>query len=204
MRICVLAAIGLATLAAAPAADAKKRPCKSRGSSTVVASDRARVFATHRDSDIDGEYYACLYGRKRDKRLAVWRSSAGGSRDGVAFQLFPSPRTHQLVAFAQIDCGFYDCGYIAKTIDLDTGKRKRLASGPGLRSLRPAATGSLALIDDTSYPWEAGPSYRVRKVESRGTTVLDEGPDIDPASLAVAGSWVYWRRGSVTHTATIE
>ena len=35
---------------------------------------------------------------------------------------------------------------------------------------------------------------RVYLLDARGTTLADSGPQIDPASLAGAGSTVYWRR----------
>ena len=201
--IIAVTAVGmLLALATAPGAEAKKRPCKSRGQGTIVANEFARVFIANRADD-DGEYYACKYGQKRDVRLAVTVIDTAG-RGGDFFQLSEPYGPHQYVAAAQEDCGIDYCDYTAKTINLDNFHRVRRAYGHSLMLLLLVRSGSLALLEETSYPWENTRSYRVRKVEASGTSVLDQGPDIDPGSLAVTDHWVYWRRGGTTYTAPLK
>jgi hypothetical protein len=203
-RLLVTAAIAACVVFAfAPSADAKMRGCKTRGQYTIVANSRARVFFANRDTNDDGEEYACLYGRKRDKRLTTDLIDTAG-RGGDFFQLSDPDAGDQLVAFTQEECGTSYCDYTAKSIDLDTGLRIRRATGHSIISLLLVRGGSLAILEETSYPWESQTIYSVKKVEASGTTVLDTGPDIDPNSLAVSSHWVYWRDGGVTREAPMQ
>ena len=180
-------------------ATAKRRSCAKRGTETVVANRYARVFVAHRRGDSDQEYYGCVYGQRRDTFLADdYAPGPGTVRTGGFFQL-----AGRIAGFAQRDCGFDYCDFTARSVDLAKRRRLRKASGIDLYYLSITRSGSLALLNKPSYPWETT-TYAVRKVEKSGSTLLDEGPDIDPGSLALGSHWVYWRRAGVARAAPIE
>ncbi|MHB1538294.1 MAG: hypothetical protein ACYCVV_20885 [Acidimicrobiales bacterium] len=53
---------------------------------------------------------------------------------------------------------------------------------------------------ETSYK----PFYDVEAVDKEGSRLLAAGTDIEPRSLALTGSTLYWTQGGVPHTATLE
>ena len=63
---------------------------------------------------------------------------------------------------------------------------------------------SLAILSDPSDYGGPVRDYRVSKVERSGKTLLDEGPEIDPSSLAVSRHRVYWTRNEEPHSAHID
>lgn len=202
----MIAVVAMAVaLAPSAAAGREHASCATRGK-TVLASRKARVFRAHYDPGYDAETYACLYRRGGAKRL-TYDYLAGGSASGygAAFQL-----TGHFVAFAQVNCGVDDCSYTPKTVDLRT---RRAVRQLGQRSdlvapftMRVAKSGSLAILarDEPQVGQSDLTVYEVRAVEATGTTTLDSGPGVDPASLALAGSHVYWTRDGVPHSATIQ
>jgi hypothetical protein len=48
------------------------------------------------------------------------------------------------------------------------------------------------------------PGQRLIRIDPRGSTVLDEGPGIDPASLAVNRTRVYWLHDNAPRTASLR
>src|SRR5205823_4501982 len=101
-----------------------------------------------------------------------------------------------LAGFAKTECVNDDCRYTAKSIDLRSGRLVRGFSERGIPlGLVMTPTGSLAvlmLLQNLDNPEIH--EYVVWRIDRDGTTTLDRGADIDPHSLAAAGSWVYWTR----------
>jgi len=46
--------------------------------------------------------------------------------------------------------------------------------------------------------------YEVRAVDKTGSRLLASGGDIDPTSLALAGSTLYWTQGSLPFSAQLQ
>jgi hypothetical protein len=53
-------------------------------------------------------------------------------------------------------------------------------------------------------PVDEGGGYQVHAVDSSGSRMPDSGPEIDPSSLALGGSTLYWMHGAQAHTATLH
>jgi hypothetical protein len=69
------------------------------------------------------------------------------------------------------------------------------------RTLRRASTGSsvaaLVLGPRGAFAYVSGGGAVVKSDASGEGVVLDPGPGIDPASLAIGGTWVFWMHGTV-------
>jgi len=61
--------------------------------------------------------------------------------------------------------------------------------------------GSVAWIVETG---EEEGRYQVHAVDRSGSRVLASSPDIDPSSLALAGSTLYWTQGGQPATASLN
>ena len=61
--------------------------------------------------------------------------------------------------------------------------------------------GSVAWIVETN---EEEGEYQVHAVDKSGSRVLASNPDIDPTSLALAGSTLYWTQGGQPATASLN
>ncbi len=61
--------------------------------------------------------------------------------------------------------------------------------------------GSVAWIVEASAPEGR---YQVHIADTTGARLVAQGPDIDPASLALAGKVIYWTQGGEPHTAALN
>ncbi len=61
--------------------------------------------------------------------------------------------------------------------------------------------GSVAWIVETG---EEEGRYQVHAVDKSGSRVLASGPNIDPSSLALAGSTLYWTQGDQPFSASLN
>jgi hypothetical protein len=172
--------------------------CDRRGT-TITANARARIFFIPLGEG-DRDIYGCARRGGKLRHLATNAGHAAGSF-GVFFQLSGTLAGFAVVTYS----GASDSEYTARTVDLRNGLTIRRFGELGFPvALSMARGGSLAIItallkDDPSDPQQ----YEVRRIGSGGSTVLDAGPEIDPQSLAVAGSWMYWTRGGAAHSAPI-
>ena len=200
------AALLLTSLVLAPAAAAAKRApdCATTGR-TVAANAQARVYMV--GDDFDGAaVYGCVYGSTRRTRLGyeytssssdagVWVAGLHGSRVGYA-------------KWASSDLS----SWTAKVSDLRTRTTIReMGRSGGIDDLLMTPAGSLALVHDNYNSYaeaSSGPGfvhrYVVTKLESRGVTRLDGGPNVEPYTLALAPHRVYWTRGGEPRTARIR
>lgn len=160
--------------------------CSAPGAKTTLATASARVFRVP-----GGRTYACLY--RVGRRVSLGTSYVGSG---------PSVDKLERVRLAGPYVGYVRFGYdhtlttsrIAVR-DLRTGRVVR-RTGPltsRVTDLELSATGAAAWIADGEV-WRSGAPGPVR---------LDAGPDIDPTSLAVAGSTVYWTRGGGSYSASL-
>jgi hypothetical protein len=92
--------------------------------------------------------------------------------------------------------------------DEPTGKHKVPGSEPELEfgigdttAIVVKSDGSVAWIVKTST--EEG-TYQVHAADATGSRVLASGADIDPSSLALAESTLYWTQGSQPHSAPLS
>jgi hypothetical protein len=211
----VAAAAALAAGGAAVPADAGNRPaCSSPGSATVLASRSARVFTkrgTVRPNYRVRRYYACSY--RRDRRIRI---GIVGEPGVFATSLTPIRLAGRFVAYATFLEGAADGSQAYVDVrDLRTGARTKSVTagepdegqfshdfqGP-IQDLELRSNGSVAWIEKTFTTGD--PLFRVVKHDAGGRAVLDAGTDVDPRSLALSGSRLYWTRGGTPFAATLD
>jgi hypothetical protein len=111
----------------------------------------------------------------------------GGSRQGVAVE---------------------DLRTGATLRDEPTGKAKSPGGEPELEfgightaTIVVKTNGSVAWILETSAQEDR---YQVHAADTTGSRLVASGPDIDPSSLALAGSTLYWTQGGKPSSATLN
>ena len=193
-----LALIGTVLLCAAADAGAAsdkhaRERCAMRGV-TVAENARARIYRLSPPGETDS--YGCLKKTGRATRLA-FEGGGGAHYDGQSFRL----RGTRAAAVEQF-CLDTDCSYEAHSIELRTGRPIRKVKRFALSiDLELGAGGSFAVIEQ---PDVEKAEYVVIAVDSGGFRLLDHGAAVDPHSLAVAGSTVYWTASGQPHSATLR
>jgi hypothetical protein len=71
---------------------------------------------------------------------------------------------------------------------------------PRYRALALSAAGVAAFAVDTVDP----PGWAVHRLAPGGDTVLDRGPDVDPASVRLRGGRITWVRGGRPRSAGLR
>jgi hypothetical protein len=203
----VLALLWLTASAGAARHPAQAVSCAVRPSRVIVADAQAEVY---RVPDGLGHLvvYACAYGH-RLSRLG-FSPDCGASSSGCAGVEHPV-LTGPVVAYESFSI-------IEQRFPPGEGKRtflvvvRDLRSGRVLRqvptgsSTKPARVGigpvsALVLKSDGAVGWiaanEAGASsgkYEVHAADATGARLLASGPGIEPGSLALGGSTLFWAR----------
>ncbi len=190
----------------APAAGlAAPQPCGPKGGHVLVESAGGRVFSMG-----EGEIFACVRGQRKATMLRFptlpsppWR---GGSIDLV--RLAPP-----FVAYSWF--------YVSEDLRRSGVTVKNLKVGSPATAYRPvtssvisASVPALALASDGSVAWTGlgwhnalASGLEVVQVDTGRdgrTTVLDEGPEIDYESLALAGNRLSWVDGGTIRRATLR
>lgn len=213
--VLVLAVVGgLAARLPAPA-DAS-HVCQLSAARTVLGNRNARIVtraATVRPRYRVTRYYGCRYRTNRFFRLADV-GEPGVFNDRVE----PRRLAGVFAGFAaayQEPAGEEELAYV-RAVDLRTGGVR--VSEQAIPDARPSEsyrvtdlelryTGGLAwIVERRSFaqgPGSPVTTYEVRKVDRDGRPLLDAGADVDPASLALRGATISWRRGGTTRTAVL-
>ncbi|HXB16322.1 MAG TPA: hypothetical protein VNV44_11340 [Solirubrobacteraceae bacterium] len=172
--------------------------------------------------------YGCVYSHRGALLLGAepWDNGGkymalniGGERNVVIAGTF--------VAFEDYEMTESLCGFKFKVVveDLRTGKvlrnepaGTRTVPDPGFEcgEVGLGNTTGIVLKADGAVAWilepqdwavEAHiiePGYEVHAADATGSTSLARGLDVDPSSLALAGSTVYWTQGGLPRAATLH
>jgi len=175
-------------------------PCAVKGSVTVAQNVQARVYVRSQRADADQHLLiGCLLHSGQRVQLASWFSCGCSRGDESAPQVWLRER---IVALNRYGCSPdptspLDCTGSARTVSLRTGETLRRANtGTSVGALVQGPRGSFAYVSSAGA---------VLKSDADGEGVLlDMGPGIDPASLAVAGVHVYWMHGALPVAASLR
>jgi hypothetical protein len=176
-------------------------PCGPASATTIADDATARVYATGASA------YGCVVGGSRAYRLG-----ATGNARGAAH--IEAVRVAGRIAAYGLGSTGVDTGHV--TINVR-------ALGPGtLLAQRPATTqvgiegfqtvDALVLKPDGAIAWIATarsigkPTFvrQLLRLDQQGLRVLDTGPSLDAASLALHGSTITWNYGTTRRTATLR
>lgn len=183
-----------------PAAGKPRQPDCLRGGVTLAASGQVRLFRV--GDNVEHSLYACLLQGRRIRRLGYFLENTEG----------PDKPT---VAGRYVASDFFLCDRAvgcSGRVGVDDMRRRKYRISPTgagrVGSLVVTGRGAAAWIRDgegngrtTASP---PPVRSVQALLPDGTHRLDEGPDIDVASLALAGSRLYWLKGGVPRSVTLE
>lgn len=184
-----LAVLGIAVSAAMPSDGRLGGDCRDNGR-TILANDRARVYGKL-DGDIS--VFACSYRSGRPRLDLGFR----GASNGVSrFQLVGETVAYKV---AGEGCSSGRCiGTYVESRSLRTGRRLQRISG-GVDRYVVKRNGSLAVAGPVN---DIDRRLRLAKADSTGASTL--APDIDPGSLALAGSRIYWTEGGAPRSAALD
>jgi hypothetical protein len=184
----------IASLALGAPAEAATHACRPHGSKTVRASSAARVY------ELRGTVYGCLFAAGRRYRL-------GENDDELGDYVGPIRLRGRLVGFARQSFDHYGNANATVVVrDLRTGKVAHSFSDSGggramcdepeppsysVTDLALAPAGAVAWIGEAHHC-----GFVAREVTTLATgkprEVVDQGLDIDPASLRYAGGSIFW------------
>jgi hypothetical protein len=187
------AALASGASAGGTPSDRRVKACESAGT-TVAANGVARVFRQRRGK-IPG-YYACRFGTRRARFLESYDRDGGGGVGRIQL-------TGARVAFDYLVCSRGGpCTGSVRVVHLRSGMTRRSETPPSDPDNPFSATSAATDLELTrrgSVAWlrprqlATGTDVQVFKFERGSAAVLlDQGPAIDPRSLAVSGSTVYW------------
>ena len=221
-RVCIssIAAIAL-VVSGAPASSAASAHrassrCPATHSRLIAADTQAEVYARTEGGEPE-EFYACAFGAKHVYNLGSGPpdlSAEGGSEDSdftlggamLAFESywftsFPGP-------------GAIECEQDVVVKNLRTGRvLHRVATGTSSQpSLCFGAVVSLLVNSEGSVAWIAGGRqpetkmrlFEVHLVDKSGSHLLASSTEIEPLSLALGGSTLYWTQDGKPASALVN
>jgi hypothetical protein len=200
--VVVLACVGAALPGTAGAATA----CAKKGSKTVAASERARIYTQKGTGQEKGSvlYFGCWYSNER--RTKIYTAGDPDVDHAGTFRL-----AEKFVGFetetADPTGGESDAS--VQVFNLKTGKRvaselvgDNNATFHSVTALVVKANGSFGWIEAATAASQV--NRRVKARDKSGLRLLDDGTDIRPDSLALAGSTLYWTRGGAPRSASLN
>jgi hypothetical protein len=181
------------------------RRCYPRGSVTLAASTRIRVYRApdpdpHLANDDARTFVAC--GLRDGRRTSIgdeWPPDIGFEIHGVEF-------AGRFAAVGVRECSKYGCTTAVRVVDATgaKGPRSRSVSGDRIYDIALKPNGSLAFM------WSrlrdgAAPNRELRRCDSQGCAALDSSAEIETGSLALsAASDVYWTNAGQPRSATLD
>jgi len=202
--VCLLALAIAVVPSAAGEPDGQATGCVPRQAHIIAADGQAAVYVTTGGDLPYTEVYGCAFGHLRNYALGERRNEcdypvcAGISRLTLA---------GRFVGYAQIinDVPLLHGGngWAVDVRNLVTGALHRVLSttpslegtGSGMQQLVVKSDGAVAWIVSVYLRGSNGFTYEVRAFDKAGGRLLASATDIDPHSLALAGSTLYWTQG---------
>lgn len=211
--IAAMVSLGIPAVAVATLteyAHAKPAKCPPAANDVVLAADaRSVIYRAPFSVEMVPRYvFGCAVGARRSYRLGrTDEGSAAGSVGTGPFAL-----AGPVVA--------YSASEFTETLNRNEIVVRNLADGEIMHRVpngSPAKSGDVGLGETTaivvkrdgSVAWitraskELG-SIQVRSVDAAGSHMLAASPEIEPGSLALAGSTLYWTEGGKPFSATLE
>src|SRR3954470_5746849 len=192
-----LVALLAGALALAPAAEGakkKSKPCSRKGSTTIAASSKLRVFEV---GGYDRVVYSCL--RSTNKRMVVARYSSCDCSTSDE----PQPKiwlNRETVAANEYGCpppgGGTECNGIVASFDARRRVKRYAEVVPG------GIVDNLTLKPNGAFAYIAADT--VRKADAAGVGQIDAGPGVEEGSLARAGSIVYWTKAGQAYSVRLQ
>jgi hypothetical protein len=179
----------------------------------VVADAQAQLYvqpASLVEPFTPEEVYGCAYSTKRSYDLGPAPGQCGGGGGGCA-----SVR-HEVLAGPMVAYEQFAASNAHETADwkvlvrnLRTGAivhREPTGTAVTPNDIGAGPTVEIVVKSDGAVAWTNTEelSYQVHAVDETGSRLLASGSDIDPHSLALAGSTLYWTQGGQPYSAPLN
>jgi hypothetical protein len=173
-------------------ADAKTKPCQLKGSRTIAASSKVRVYEV---GDVDRTVFGCLRSTGKRKAVASYSSCDCSVSDEPTPAVWLNREALAVDSYSCPPPGLGDCVGDASSFDLRRRVKKHQDTVPqGIVS-------QLVLKSNGSFAYIAADT--VRKADAAGVGELDPG-QVEAGSLARAGSIVYWTKAGQPLSARLQ
>src|SRR3954447_5726608 len=160
-------------------AEAKTKPCQLKGSRTLLASSKVRVYE---GGDLDRTVYGCLRSTGKRKAVASYSSCDCSVGDDPTPQVWVSREALAVNSYGCPPPGLGDCVGSVSSFDLRKRVRKYHDTVPK------GFVAQLVLMPNGSFAYIGGDT--VRKADGAGAGELDPGPAIEDGSPPPAGPGV--------------
>lgn len=156
------------------------------------------------------DVYGCTYEHKRSYMLGPTPYGSSSGAGGVSHETLVG----SIVAYDEVDNSPCCDHWWVLVRDLGDGHvLRRAPTGAPMRP-EPLSVGigpavAIVVKRDSSVAWivetdqEEG-KYQFHAIDKSGSRVLASGPNIDPSSLALAGSTLYWTQGGQSFSASLD
>lgn len=189
----------------AHAAAQRSRACEAQPGRTAEANDVARVYRRR------GTLYACAHRGRRPFNVGPLSNPLCGTSSSGCDYMGSYELGGRYLAYSWVNSERTTRTSYLYLVDLRRVRERLIWEEGGPNSARSdALVLDLRVTRRGSVAWIAGlanylapTDYEVRKHDSAGAGVLDAGTDIEPGSLTIAGSRVYWMRAGSPFTATL-
>lgn len=193
-----------------------KRRCLPSHAIAVSADSRAALYLAPEDPQNPEflDVYGCSYKTKRTYLLGSVPSTAGGYESGDGGEVMLETLAGTMAAYETGLCGPETAGSVIVVRDLYDGKVvhcvptgtpahpepprtehgltvTHVGIGP-VESLVVKSDGAVAWIAQDAVEESLSYSYQVHVLDKNGSRVLAASTEIEPKSLALAGSVLYW------------
>ena len=207
---------------AAPARHKANAKCPPGRSRLITADTQAQVYVRPGGSGPHGVYQAeeifgCAYGGKRSYSLGGppgFDAEGGGesshytlagvilASENFGLQDFPAPGLPERERYVEVEN--LRSGRLLRKVPTGTSSSNSVGVGPVV-TLVVKSDGAVAWIaGNTKEAAEHATSYEVHAVDDTGNRLLSSGADIDPHSLALGGSTLYWTQGGKPMSAVLN
>ncbi len=216
--VTVVAVLITAVPAGGAAGSRKSAPkCPPKHWPVLVADAQAQLYV-HPASIVEpftpAEVYGCAYATKRSYDLGPAPGECGGGGGGCAgveHEVLAGP----VVAYEEFGASneHGTAEWVVVVRNLRTGRvlhreATGMPSAPSSENVGVGATVAIVVKSDGAVAWtnedESRTSYQVHAVDESGSRLLASGGDIDPHSLALAGSTLYWTQGGQPYSAPLN
>ncbi len=194
------------------AAHETTRGCLAGRSHVLAADPQAQIYEAPMSLAFPEflSIYGCSYGHKRSYLLGPAPYGSPSGAGGISHETLNGSN----VAYEEVENKSCCQHWWVVVRDLSNSHvLHRIPTGtpvkPELLSVGIGAVAGIVVKHDGSVAWivETGEEegrYQVHAVDKSGSRVLASNPDIDPSSLALAGSTLYWTQGGQPLSAPLD
>lgn len=196
-------------------------PGQPRHSHLIAANTHAQVYAAP-ETPASPEriaYFGCLYGRKPyllggpefgsaelagDTRLFTLNGPIVAYEESTTAYLYPGERNENLILVRNLYTG-HILHVLPTGTASTTPEHGSIGIGP-VQAIVAKPDGAVAwIVKVVEKPIRQGPeTYQVHAVDKTGNRVLASSTTIDPHSLALAGSTIYWTQNGKPESAILH